>query len=651
MHSVLILGVGLLAATPSDVSTAVSARAVYEAAVTEAGRDPDAHVKLALWCEAHGLKGEQIKHLALAVLIDPRNTTARGLMGLVAYQGKWQRPEAVGATIKADELQAARLARYNARRERMADTAEAHRELALWCERAGLKPEATAHWTAVTRLDPGRDLAWIHLGYHKHRGHWMTPEQIDARIAEAEAQLQADRRWVPLLGQCKDWRRQGRADEAESVLAAVTDPRAAPAVAKVFAHGSADNQLCAVRLLGQIEGPEASRALARLAFPERPEEVQQAAREGLLRRDPREFVDLLLEQLRDVLHAEVQPPGRPDSMGVLLISSRSFRLRRDYTVLKTMVGAQERTTEAPDAVAEATSAAAWRNLEFGTQVAGPQPQLAVVLDRVAALEAILSPPTVTIEGIQDRSDDRARALVAARERLDRDRQTIEGLNAPIHARNAPFVRILEAVAGSSLGQDPEAWKGWWADRQGYGYREPGYTRRPEIVQTIQTHVVLLRPHSCFAAGTPVHTLSGTQAIETLRVGDQVLAQDTSTGALSFQPIVAVYHNPPNRTLQVRLGGETIVATGIHRFWKAGKGWTMARDLKPGDAVRTLGGTAEVGAVATDSVRPVFNLEVAGGHSLFVGTVGFLVHDNSLVQPVPHPFDAAPQIAALLRGGR
>ena len=38
--------------------------------------------------------------------------------------------------------------------------------------------------------------------------------------------------------------------------------------------------------------------------------------------------------------------------------------------------------------------------------------------------------------------------------------------------------------------------------------------------------------------------------------------------------------PP--TLRIAIGGESIVATGIHRFWKAGKGWTMARELKAGD---------------------------------------------------------------------
>ena len=73
------------------------AMAAYEAARARAGRDADAHVRLALWCEAHGLEAERLKHLAIAVLADPSHATARGLMGLVAYRGDWRSPEAVSA--------------------------------------------------------------------------------------------------------------------------------------------------------------------------------------------------------------------------------------------------------------------------------------------------------------------------------------------------------------------------------------------------------------------------------------------------------------------------------------------------------------------------------------------------------------------------
>ena len=67
---------------------------------------------------------------------------------------------------------------------------------------------------------------------------------------------------------------------------------------------------------------------------------------------------------------------------------------------------------------------------------------------------------------------------------------------------------------------------------------------------------------------------------------------------------------------------------------------MARDLKPGDTLRTLGGTGPRRGRRGRRVQPVFNLEVAHGQSFFVGDRGVLVHDNSLVEPTPEPFDAA-----------
>ena len=49
------------------------------------------------------------------------------------------------------------------------------------------------------------------------------------------------------------------------------------------------------------------------------------------------------------------------------------------------------------------------------------------------------------------------------------------------------------------------------------------------------------------AGTPVQTRTGPRPIEALRVGDLVLAQDTTTGALGFRPVLFTHHNPPSKT--------------------------------------------------------------------------------------------------------
>ena len=48
---------------------------------------------------------------------------------------------------------------------------------------------------------------------------------------------------------------------------------------------------------------------------------------------------------------------------------------------------------------------------------------------------------------------------------------------------------------------------------------------------------------------------------------------------------------------------------------------------------------------TTRVLHDINLEIADGRSFFVGQAGMLVHDNSLVEPTPAPFDAPPALAA------
>ena len=65
---------------------------------------------------------------------------------------------------------------------------------------------------------------------------------------------------------------------------------------------------------------------------------------------------------------------------------------------------------------------------------------------------------------------------------------------------------------------------------------------------------------------------------------------------------------------------------------------MARDLKPGNTIRLLDGLAKVVAVEPDKVQPVYNLDVAGGRTCFVGRGGALVHDNSVPEPRATRFD-------------
>ena len=106
--------------------------------------------------------------------------------------------------------------------------------------------------------------------------------------------------------------------------------------------------------------------------------------------------------------------------------------------------------------------------------------------------------------------------------------------------------------------------------------------------------------------------------------------------------MATHLTIPSTTLRIGIDGETIVATGIHRFWKPGKGWTMARDLKAGDRLRMIGGIVEIASIETDKTQPVYNLDVAENRDFFVGTKGLLVHDFSFVQPVPAALRPSPR---------
>ena len=66
--------------------------ATYESANAKAGENADAHVQLALWCEAHGLSAQRVKQLALAVMYDPSHALRAGSWDWSALEGNGESP-------------------------------------------------------------------------------------------------------------------------------------------------------------------------------------------------------------------------------------------------------------------------------------------------------------------------------------------------------------------------------------------------------------------------------------------------------------------------------------------------------------------------------------------------------------------------------
>jgi hypothetical protein len=631
MVQAILLCCAMLGDGGKPAETTAADRAAYQAAQAKAGKNAAAQVQLALWCESHGLTAERIKHLTEAVSLDSSNVLARGLLGLVAVQGKWAKPDQVAQGTQSDsKLQALRRA-YLERRVRTPQKPDAQLRLAAWCLENGLKDEAMVHYFGVTRLDPSRDIAWIKLGYKKHKDRWVKPDDLAAQKLESDRQKRADSQWKPRLEKLRDAIESSvetRRLKAERELYKVTDPRAVPMIWKTFSNGNEKMQLLAVELLAQIEGPTASFWLAVLAVDKSSAEVRSRAARALAHRDPRDVIGWLITLIHKPFKYELRPAsGAPGSTATLMIDGEQFDLRRLYRL-------PDMDVRLVPVISETT----------GLLFRGDQQQNASALAILSRLGAGMASQSGALIGeATELTEQRGQEV---QQRLENDVRSIDETNAQINQTNERLLPLLETLTSQNLGVDPVAWKKWWTDQLGYVYdptSEPisrSYSQTeevPDLQLTLPTSQVIVAS-SCFAAGTLVQTILGPRTIEAIEVGDRVLSQNPSTGELSYRPVLVTHRNGPAATLRIAINGETVVATGIHRFWKAGTGWTMARDLQPGDRLRMVGDSGSIQSIEPGATQMVYNLDIAENRTFLVGSAGLLVHDFSFVQPVSEPFD-------------
>jgi hypothetical protein len=139
--------------------------------------------------------------------------------------------------------------------------------------------------------------------------------------------------------------------------------------------------------------------------------------------------------------------------------------------------------------------------------------------------------------------------------------------------------------------------------------------------------------ACFGAGTPVLTPDGERPIESITAGDVVIARDPESGESSPRTVLAtkITHDKPSLRLELRDRrgrSEAITVTAEHPFYVESRGWTAAAELEPSDRVTTPDGATEVVSLAMRAeIEPVYNLEVEGLHTYFVGRTHALVHND------------------------
>jgi len=141
--------------------------------------------------------------------------------------------------------------------------------------------------------------------------------------------------------------------------------------------------------------------------------------------------------------------------------------------------------------------------------------------------------------------------------------------------------------------------------------------------------------NCFEAGTPVLTESGERPIETVREGDMVFARDPETGVSGFRRVVWTKTRTAQPVVSVSVrkrdgSFERIGVTANHPFYVAERGWVSAEMLESGDRLASTSSDAVGGEVAalalSTQTKDVYNFEVEGLHTYFVGHAHVLVHN-------------------------
>lgn len=537
----------------------------------EPGKTSDVEVLLRSAVEAT-LDGDATKR---AVAIDearriaPDDARVHWLAGEVRYDGRWRTVDDVKVLSRTD----GRMGAYRQQRAAIggdgAPSAEEELALARWCQRNGMDSVARAHYGAVVRAAPNHAEARRALGHVFMDGRWRERDAVASAASERRAAALAERRWRPVLRRIQRGlvqRSESKRAEAGQLLRAIDDVRAVPMMEEALATTS---EFTAGELVDTVDGfreREASVSLAKQAVFSPWESARELAVERLKPRAADSYLPALVRALRQPLRVDIEPV---DSAGALVGETN----RRRYSV-----------------VAEDFDARWVRTVTVASSGANSQ-RVSRVISRVFGVAAPLH-------------------------------EAVYEVNEDVLETNERVTWVLEEVTDRQLGSDPEAWWDYW-----YAYTDYEQPEKPEYVSSAPS-VTIAPQKECFVAGTPVWTARGAVAIEAIKVGDLVLAQDVESGELALRPVMVTTRRAPQALVRVYVDDEPITCTAGHPFWVVGAGWTRARDLEEGDSLWNPVGTSVVCSADTATEEATYNLIVDEFSSYFVGNSRVLVHDGS-----------------------
>jgi len=565
--------------------------------------------------------------LADAVREQPDSSLARWQSGFVRSGNQWRSfDEPVPATVAIDLLE-----KYRSRRRDAAATPAGQVDLADWCRKNKLPELERAHLRAAMDLAPDADHTTIleRLGNVQFGNVWLSREQIEQWQALNRRTSLALKHYgakLEKLAERLDGSRRQH-DTAVTSLLQLTDPDVIPVMEYTLCGRDEPCAAAAVEAFAKMEGYQGTVAVAKQAVFSNWPDVRGQAIKLLKGRKFEDFVPPLIGILATPITKKVSPmrwyyhdcghdAGGTTGQFALVSGYILARETQDQFQVAIMHQVDYRLTEALQGNFVRFRGGFHLEPETGRNSSANQPSL-----------------TARLAGARAANDAGRNAADQAYQQEKLVTAAVDAENARTDELNQRVVAALAGVTGRAASPDPANWWQWWGDftdTQLAGGK--GTVVVAEDTQYLGDPYSRIRRRSCFAAGTPVWTETGPVAIETIQVGDRVLAQNIENGELTYKTVLCTTIRPAKPLVVLRVGDESITATGGHRFWVTGEGWTKARDLSPRTLIHTVTGNAAVNAAETGPTAETYNLVVDSFHNYFVGRAGYLVQDLPLPQP-------------------
>ncbi len=592
-------------------------------------------------------QGNSVNRKAEVGETDKNSPLVRWLSGELESQGKWSSFEELGSSSSE------RMQQYREKRAELAGHINFHHTMARWCQQNELPDLAKAHFCGALLANPNDVEARAGQGDRWLSGRWFSAEEVTAAQTQARQLVDDLEKWLPKINRiAKNLLSTDSKEKLDGIkaLELINSEEAVPALEMLAQPVNNDCRKMVMHAIGKIRSRESCFTLARLALIYFETEAGQIAVRELKKYPDEMYVPELLQLLSSTSmdsQLVAAPNGR---MALVTLVSQELkdakytqRLEKSVRVLASVTA--EASVQAKVNVIEHARESSFSSNDYGV----PLTYLGEIVYRQRKTTLPMGRAQVSAEYVP-------RVVAAASTlNLNEDREASKTIAAQ-HARaqqtwNHRVCEVLRATTDAGLDDTPASWWSWWINENeryesgkptysgyrqehrnvlvGTRYRQDSQGSFDTVVETPYRHM----QWSCLVSGTLIQTFEGLRPIETIQIGDLVMAQDVETGELALKPVMLTTVRPPKSTLRVVIADGEIQATGGHLWWVSGRGWVKTRDLQPGMQLHNATGTTEVRSI-TENVREVetYNLVVDGFHTYFVGKNRVLSYDNTLVKP-------------------